>query len=146
MPITFWTVVGNLILYIPSGSLVPPENGNLSMRIPSELVPYCPHCGKPMSMNLRADDTFVEDKGWHEASSRRIDFLLRHNRGHILYLELGVGYNTPGIIKYPFFSMTAEDKDNLYVCINTSDMRVPDLIRDRAVCIKGDIGEVLDRI
>ncbi len=128
------------------GSLVPPENGNLSMRIPSELVPYCPHCGKPMSMNLRADDTFVEDKGWHEASSRRIDFLLRHNRGHILYLELGVGYNTPGIIKYPFFSMTAEDKDNLYVCINTSDMRVPDLIRDRAVCIKGDIGEVLDRI
>ena len=99
-----------------------------------------------MSMNLLSDDTFVEDKGWHEASSRRIDFLLRHNRGHILYLELGVGYNTPGIIKYPFFSMTAEDKDNLYVCINTSDMRVPDLIRDRAVCIKGDIGEVLDRI
>ena len=131
---------------LEDGSLVPPENGNLSMRIPSELVPYCPHCGKPMSMNLRADDTFVEDKGWHEASSRRIDFLLRHNRGHILYLELGVGYNTPGIIKYPFFSMTAEDKDNLYVCINTSDMRVPDLIRDRAVCIKGDIGEVLDRI
>ncbi|MFR9074504.1 MAG: hypothetical protein ACLVJU_15765 [Blautia sp.] len=131
---------------LEDGSLVPPENGNLSMRIPSELVPYCPHCGKPMSMNLRADDTFVEDKGWHEASSRRIDFLLRHNRGHILYSELGVGYNTPGIIKYPFFSMTAEDKDNLYVCINTSDMRVPDLIRDRAVCIKGDIGEVLDRI
>ena len=65
---------------------------------------------------------------------------------YILYLELGVGYNTPGIIKYPFFSMTAEDKDNLYVCINTSDMRVPDLIRDRAVCIKGDIGEVLDQI
>lgn len=94
-----------------------------------------------MSMNLRADDTFVEDKGWHEASSRRIDFLLRHNRGHILYLELGVGYNTPGIIKYPFFSMTAEDKDNLYVCINTSDMRVPDLIRDRAVCIKGILGK-----
>ena len=99
-----------------------------------------------MTMNLRADDTFAQDKGWYHAAERYEEFLRRHKNLHILFLELGVGYNTPGIIKYPFFSMTAEDKDNLYVCINTSDMRVPDLIRDRAVCIKGDIGEVLDRI
>ena len=99
-----------------------------------------------MTINLRCDDTFVQDQGWYAASRRYAEFLRQFDGKRLLLLELGVGANTPGIIKYPFFSMTAEDKDNLYVCINTSDMRVPDLIRDRAVWIKGDIGEVLDRM
>src|SRR5699024_6149456 len=80
-------------------------------KIPGELVPHCPVCGAPMSMNLRADGTFVEDAGWHEAAGHYEDFICRHGRSHILYLELGVGDNTPGIIKYPFWEMTRQNPD-----------------------------------
>ena len=76
------------------------------MRIPPELVPMCPHCGKPLTMNLRSDDKFVEDAGWHQAAARYENFLRTRISGQILFLELGVGYNTPGIIKYPFWQMT----------------------------------------
>ena len=99
--------------------------------------------GKPMSMNLRADDTFVEDKGWHEASSRRIDFLLRHNRGHILYLELGVGYNTPVIIKYSFWQMTAKNSKAVYACVNFGEAFCPKQIQSQAICINIDIHNFL---
>ena len=70
-----------------------------NMRIPSELVPHCPVCGAPMSMNLRADLTFVEHEGWQAAAGRYQDFLRRHRGMQVLYLELGVGMNTPVIIK-----------------------------------------------
>lgn len=79
------------------------------MRIPEALAPRCPVCGSPMTVNLRADDTFVEDEGWHAAARRYEDFIRTRGMGRILYLELGVGYNTPGIIKYPFWQMTAQN-------------------------------------
>ena len=88
------------------------------MKIPSELLPVCPHCGKPMTMNLRSDDTFVEDEGWHRAAERYEDFLRTRTGGKILFLELGVGYNTPVIIKYPFWQMTAKNPEATYACIN----------------------------
>ena len=96
------------------------------MRIPSELVPHCPICGAPMSMNLRADDTFVEDEGWHRASERYSDFLRRHEETETVYLELGVGGNTPVIIKYPFWRMTYQNTKATYVCINYGEAYAPE--------------------
>ncbi len=116
------------------------------MRIPSELIPTCPVCGRPASMNLRIDDTFVEDEGWHRASERYAGFLHRHRHARVLFLELGTGYNTPGIIKYPFWQMTSQWADASYVCVNLGDIAVPEEIRERSICINGDIGEVFQYI
>ena len=113
------------------------------MKIPKELIPFCPVCGKPMSMNLRADDTFVEDAGWHVAAQRYADFLTAYKNSRILFLELGVGANTPGIIKYPFQHMTAHNPQAVYVCINYGEAFAPQEIEQRSICINGDIGEVL---
>lgn len=116
------------------------------MRIPSELIPLCPHCGKPLTMNLRSDGKFVQDEGWYAAAQRYEDFLRRHQGGQILCLELGVGYNTPGIIKYPFWQMTAENPRATYVCINYGEVVCPKEIEGRSICIDGDIGWVLRQI
>ena len=113
------------------------------MRIPSELIPKCPNCGKPLTMNLRSDDKFVEDEGWHEAAKRYGEFNETH-KGKVLYLELGVGYNTPVIIKYPFWQRTYDNPEATYACINFSDAECPEQIKDRAILIEGDIGEVLE--
>ena len=115
------------------------------MRVPSELVPKCPVCGKPMSMNLRADDTFVEDEGWHRAAERYENFLRTHEGQRILFLELGVGYNTPVIIKYPFWQMTAKNPDAIYACINQGQTACPREIERRAICVDADIGTVLHK-
>lgn len=117
-----------------------------NMRIPANLIPYCPVCGAPMSMNLRADSTFVEDAGWHKAAERYQEFIRCHGKGRILYLELGVGGNTPGIIKYPFWRMTAENPEAVYVCINYGQAECPKEIEGQSLCINGDIGEMLKRL
>ncbi len=117
-----------------------------NMRVPSGLVPRCPNCGKPMSMNLRADDTFVQDEGWYAASERYSEFVRRHQGMKTLYLELGVGYNTPGIIKYPFWQAVYRDPKAVYACINYGDAAAPKEIAERSVCIDSDIGEVLKLI
>lgn len=116
------------------------------MRIPSELIPRCPVCGAPMSMNLRADHTFVEDQGWHAAATRYQEFIRRHRSARVLYLELGVGDNTPGIIKYPFWRMTEENPKASYICINYGKAARPEEIAGRSVCIDGDIGEALRQV
>ena len=116
------------------------------MRVPTELVPHCPVCGRPMTMNLRADDTFVEDEGWHAAAGRYADFLRRHEGLRVVFLELGVGGNTPGIIKYPFWRMTRDNPQTTYVCINAGEAFAPHEISKQSLCIQGDIGEVLQRI
>lgn len=116
------------------------------MKIPSALVPRCPHCGKPLTMNLRADGSFVEDEGWHAAAERYANFLCTREGQKILFLELGVGYNTPVIIKYPFWQMTAKNPRATYACINRGEAFCPAEIADRAVCIDGDIGDILARI
>ena len=115
------------------------------MRIPTELVPHCPICGKPMTMNLRSDNTFVEDEGWHLAAERYDDFLRRHDGLKVLYLELGVGANTPVIIKYPFWKMTYANQNATYACINFGEAFAPLEIRNRSICINADIGNVLSR-
>lgn len=116
------------------------------MRVPPELIPRCPECGRPMGMNLRVDDTFVEDAGWRRASERYAGFLQNHIRTRILFLELGTGFNTPGIIKYPFWQMTARWADAAYACVNLEEILVPEEIREKSICVSGDIGDVLECI
>ena len=119
-----------------------PKDGQISMRIPHELIPQWPD-GGPVSMNLRADNTFVEDAGWHAAAGRYARFLRKHGGKHILFLELGVGANTPMIIKYPFWAMTAENPRAMYACLNYGDAVCPQQIRAQSICMDGDNGEVL---
>ncbi len=114
-----------------------------NMEIPSELLPVCPHCGKPMTMNLRSDDRFVEDEGWHQAAERYTNFLRTRSGQKILFLELGVGYNTPVIIKYPFWQMTAKNPKAIYACVNRGQADCPREIVERAVCLDADIGDVV---
>lgn len=116
------------------------------MKIPTELIPKCPVCGAPMTMNLHADDTFVQDEGWYAASGCYSDFLRRHKNLNVLYLELGVGGNTPVIIKYPFWQMTAENKNAFYACINFGEAVCPEQIKKRSICLNCDIGEVLSEL
>ncbi len=123
-----------------------PEDRRAAMRIPSELIPVCPDDGGPVSMNLRADDSFVEDDGWHRAADRYAAFLHAHEGEHVLYLELGVGGNTPMIIKYPFWAMTAENPKAVYACLNNSRAVCPAQIRARSICLDGDSGEVLKEL
>ena len=113
------------------------------MRVSAELLPVCPRCGRPLTMNLRSDDKFVEDEGWHAAAERYENFLRTRRRGKVLFLELGVGYNTPGIIKYPFWQMTAANPEAVYACVNQGEAFCPRDIDSQAICIDGDIGETI---
>lgn len=121
-------------------------NRQKDMKIPTELLPVCPHCGKPLTMNLRSDDKFVEDEGWHLAAQRYQNFLHTRANEKILFLELGVGYNTPVIIKYPFWQMTAKNKNSTYACINLNYASAPAYIQNRAICIECGIDDVLNRL
>ena len=128
------------------GSLTLPEGRVPEMAVPSSLVPHCPKCGRPMTMNLRADQTFVEDKGWHQASLRYSEFLRRHEGMRVLFLELGCGYNTPGIVKFSFWQMTAVNPKATYACINLGEAYAPKEIWKRAICINEDIGAILNQL
>lgn len=117
-----------------------------AMRIPTELIPRCPVCGAPMTMNLRCDDTFVQDEGWYAAQSRYSDFVRRHKHEKVLYLELGVGNNTPVIIKYPFWKYTLENADAIYACVNFGQAYAPREIAKRSICLDADIGRILSEL
>lgn len=120
-------------------------NRQKNMKIPTELLPVCPHCGKPLTMNLRSDDKFVEDEGWHLASERYQNFLRTRADGKILFLELGVGYNTPVIIKYPFWQMTAKNPNATYACVNKGQAVCPPEIRHKSICLDVDISKIVCR-
>ncbi|SET18294.1 NAD-dependent protein deacetylase, SIR2 family [Olsenella sp. KH3B4] len=114
-----------------------------NLRVPSELVPHCPRCGAPMSLNLRCDDTFVEDEGWHAAAKRYDDFLREHRRDRIVLLEVGVGGNTPGIIKYPFWRMAAQNRHATYVQLNRGEVLAPSQLERQSVILDCDAAEAL---
>ena len=116
------------------------------IRIPSALIPRCPHCGAPLTVNLRSDDKFVEDEGWHKAAERYENFLRTRSGLKILFLELGVGFNTPVIIKYPFWQMTAKNSNAVYACINKGQAFCPQEIDRQSICIDADIAEVLEKL
>ena len=128
-----------------NGVFAVPEDGRLSMRIPSSLIPFCPD-GSEAAMNLRADDSFAEDEGWHRASSAYADFLRRHRNMHVLYMELGVGRNTPVIIKYPFWQMTDRNPQAVYACLNYHEAYCPAQIQNRSIMIDGDLSNILQKL
>lgn len=129
--------------FAEGGELYVPDGVKLKMEVSSELIPRCPLCHRPMTMNLRVDGTFVEDAGWHIAAERYGDFLKSHRNQKVLFLELAVGYNTPGIVKYSFWQMTRDWQDATYACVNLGEAAAPGEIAERSICIDGDIGEVL---
>ena len=120
-------------------------NRQKDMKIPTELLPVCPHCGKPLTMNLRSDDKFVEEEDWHRAAERYENFLRTRAGEKILFLELGVGYNTPVIIKYPFWQMTAKNPNATYACVNNGQAICPPEIRHKSICINGDIANIINK-
>ncbi len=126
-----------------SGALTLPAGTRPAMDVPAELVPHCPVCGRPMAMNLRSDDTFVEDEGWHAAVARYQDFLRRHQRGRVLYLELGVGWNTPVIVKFPFWQAVEKNPRATYACVNLGEAVAPSAIERRSVLVDADIASAL---
>ncbi len=146
------------------GELIPPAVEDLKMTVPEELIPTCPVCGKPMSLNLRADDTFVQDEGWYGAYNRMGAFLSHHGvsgafgfvnvaeppkgepNQNILYLELGVGANTPGIIKYPFWQQVYKNPNATYACLNYGEAGAPREIKEQSICLDGDIGTILEKL
>ena len=117
-----------------------------NLRIPGELVPHCPHCGAPATMNLRSDGTFVEDEGWHKAAARYSEFLRRHEGMRTLYLEIGVGGNTPGIIKYPFWQMTAANPRATYACVNLGEACAPRELERQSILIDASADEVIAQL
>ena len=122
-----------------------PENGDVSMQLSTELIPTAPN-GDPVTMNLRSDDTFVEDAGWRKASAAYSDFLRRHENLRVLYLEIGVGANTPVIIKYPFWQMTRDNRQATYACLNYGEAYCPREIEKQAICLDGDTADILDEL
>lgn len=116
------------------------------MRIPSELVPRCPRCGRPMTMNLRVDGSFVQDEGWYRAKDRYDDYLRRHEGMRVLLLELGAGMNTPVWIKYPFWRMAERNENATYACLNLGETYAPPEIAERSICLDDDIESTLKRL
>ncbi len=133
-------------VFTEEGMLYMPENIKLKMEIQTKLIPHCPVCGRPMSMNLRADDTFVEDHGWKRAAERYSNFIQKHQNMKVLFLELGVGMNTPGIIKYPFWQMTVKNRNTVYGCVNYGEAKCPAEIKEQAICIEEDIHRILEHL
>lgn len=123
-----------------------PEGVTPSMAVPNELVPHCPVCGRPMTMNLRSDGTFVENESWQRAANRYDDFCRRHEGLRTLYLELGVGWNTPGIVKVPFWEAVSKNLNATYACLNQGDASCPTEIADRSILIDGDVAETLEAL
>lgn len=133
--------------FIPdeNGVFQVPKDKLISMRIPKELIPKTPE-GRPVAMNLRSDDTFAEDEEWHRACGEYVGFLAAHEKGRVLYLELGVGGNTPVIIKFPFWHRTFANPEASYACLNYGEAFCPADIAARSVCINRDIADVMDEL
>ncbi|MBR4401818.1 MAG: Sir2 silent information regulator family NAD-dependent deacetylase [Synergistes sp.] len=125
------------------GAFKVPADRKIYMKIPSALIPKCPDDGSHVAMNLRSDESFVEDEGWHRASAAYSEFLKKHEGMHILFLEIGVGMNTPVIVKFPFWQMTNDDPKAVYACLNYNEACCPQQIEKRSICIGGDCGKVI---
>ncbi len=117
-----------------------------NMKVPSDLLPTCPKCGSPMTMNLRSDDRFVQDRGWYAACAQYEKFIQRYGNGNLALIELGVGNNTPAIIKYQFWRLAIQNPEATYICINSGQAMCPKQIEDQSICIKADIKEVIDKL
>ncbi len=127
----------------PGNELILPEGRAAAMEIPTDLLPKCPSCGRPLTMNLRSDNRFVEDEGWQDAAAAYEAWLTAHQQGKVVFLEIGVGYNTPGIIKYNFWQQVYRNKEATYACLNREDAPVPREIADQSILIAGDSDRII---
>ena len=123
--------------------LILPEGTEAKMSIPAELLPKCPNCGRPLTMNLRSDNKFVEDEGWQAAAVEYEIWLTKHQDQKVVFLEIGVGYNTPGIIKYTFWRQVYQNKNAVYACLNMEEERVPEEIREQSIMIGGNAHDLI---
>ena len=123
--------------------LILPEGTQAKMSIPAELLPKCPNCGRPLTMNLRSDNKFVEDEGWQAAAVEYEIWLTKHQDQKVVFLEIGVGYNTPGIIKYTFWRQVYQNKNAVYACLNMEEERVPEEIREQSIMIGGNAHDLI---
>ena len=130
----------------PGNELILPEGASALMRVPDDLLPKCPNCGRPLTMNLRSDDTFVEDEGWQRAAAAYNAWTEAHQDQRVLYLEIGVGYNTPGIIKYNFWQQVYQNGQAFYACLNMEECPVPKEIKDRALMLSGDSARIIQAL
>lgn len=130
----------------PGGGLVLPRDQAPAMTVPSGLVPKCPNCGRPLTLNLRSDERFVEDDGWQNAAAEYEIWLTSHQDKAVVFLEIGVGYNTPSIIKYPFWQQVYRNEKAVYACLNAEEEQVPAEIRDRSILIAGDSHQILQEL
>lgn len=134
------------------GALIPPDEAggweNISMTVPDDLVPYCPDDGSPMALNLRVDDTFVQDATWHECAQRYQTFLdtrraCENDGSRTLFLDLGSGGNTPIIFKFPFMQWTYDNRNATYASINLGEAVTAPQIAGRSILINADIDATL---
>jgi len=123
-----------------------PDGTVAAMRIPSDLLPKCPNCGRPLTMNLRSDDKFVEDEGWQKAAVEYEVWLTAHQNKRVVFLEIGVGYNTPGIIKYSFWWQVYQNDKATYACLNMTEEPIPKEIKEQAIVISGDSAQVIQEL
>jgi NAD-dependent SIR2 family protein deacetylase len=126
--------------------LTVPEGKTAAMRVPTGLLPKCPNCGRPLTTNLRADDRFVEDAGWQASAVEYELWLTAHRDKKVVFLEIGVGFNTPGIIKYSFWQEVYQNKRAFYACLNMEESPVPDAIRDRAILLQGGADDIIRQL
>ena len=123
-----------------------PEGKTASMRIPTDLLPRCPNCGRILTMNLRSDDKFVEDEGWRKAAAAYEAWMTAHQENRVVFLEIGVGYNTPGIIKYSFWQQVYQNENAVYACLNLTEEPVPREIKEQSIVISGDSAQVIQEL
>ena len=113
-------------------------------KIPSDLVMKCPVCGGNMDMNLRKDANFVQDENWYRQSEKYEDFLSRSKGKNVVLLEMGVGFNTPGIIRFPFEQMTANNVKTTLIRIN-KDYPNPMLeIKNKTISFDEDTNKIIE--
>ena len=133
-------------VYDAVGLFLEMDQAREECMIPSSMVPKCPVCGGNMAMHLRCDQYFVEEEHWHETASRYADFLKEHRKEHVVLLELGVGFNTPTIIRFPFEKMVGENERWSLIRLNLDEAVVPDSFGGRAVGINEDIARSIQDI
>ena len=118
----------------------------IKTEVSENLIPKCPVCGGEMDFNLRGGYNFVQDEGWYEHRKLYDDFITKYKNDDILYIEIGVGYDTPSIIKYNFWNKVGLNEKAKYISINLEEYEVPEKIKDRTIILLGDADEIINKI
>ena len=119
-------------------------NKTKDCKIPTELVPVCPVCGEKMEVNVRIDANFVQDENWYKQDKRYGEFLDKSQDKNLLLLEIGVGFNTPGIIRFPFEQMVYDNVNTHLVRINKDYAFASKEIEDKTILFNEDTNKIVE--